>query len=74
MDLIENWGKIRMHFSKSFASSLHVSIASVDTNNNPTVTPIGSLFLNKDQTGFYFEKFPSNLPKHAEENRNICAI
>ena len=57
MNLIPDWKIIRMHFNKSFKSSFYVSIASVDINNNPTVTPIGSLFLNDNQTGFYFEKF-----------------
>ncbi len=74
MDIIENWDKIRIHFSKSFNSSLHASIASVDSDNNPTTTPIGSLFLNKDQTGFYFEKFPAKLPDHAKLNQKICVL
>ncbi|WP_438711371.1 hypothetical protein ACSTS3_00470 [Aquimarina muelleri] len=74
MDLHANWNKIRQHFNRSFKSNFHVSIASVDVNNNPTVTPIGSLFLNNDQTGFYFEKFPSKLPEHARINKNICVL
>ncbi len=74
MDLISEWDKIRIHFNKSFRSNFYVSVASVDSENNPTVTPIGSLFLNEDQTGFYFEKFPSKLPKHATNNRNICLL
>jgi len=74
MDLLENWSAIRKHFSQSFGSSLHVSIASVDADNTPTVTPVGSLFLNKDQTGFYFEKFIATLPKHAGHNNAICIL
>ncbi len=74
MDIQKSWKQIRIHFSKSFKSSLHVSIASVDAENNPTVTPIGTLFLNDDQTGFYFEKFPSKLPEHAKRNNNICIL
>lgn len=74
MDLISNWQQIRQHFSRCFRSNFHVSIASVDNNNLPTVTPIGSLFLNSDQTGFYFEKYPSKLPEHAEHNKNICVL
>ncbi len=74
MNLITDWKKIRVHFNKSFRSNLYVSIASVDTNNNPTVTPIGSLFLNDNQTGFYFEKFPSKLPVHSINNKNICVL
>jgi hypothetical protein len=74
MNLISDWNNIRMHFNKSFRTNFHVSIASVDSDNNPTVTPIGSLFLNDNQTGFYFEKFPAKLPKHALTNNNICVL
>lgn len=74
MDIKTNWEKIRLHFNKSFRSNFHVSIASVDSENNPTVTPIGSLFLRKNQTGFYFEKFPSKLPTHAKTNRRVCVL
>lgn len=74
MNIITDWKKIRAHFNKSFKSSLHVSIASVDKNNSPTVTPIGTLFLNDDQTGYYFEKFPSKLPVHAKNNKKICVL
>lgn len=74
MELVTDWKLIRKHFNRSFSQNLHVSIASVSQDNNPTVTPIGTLFLNHDQTGFYFEKYPSKLPKHAEKNPNICAL
>lgn len=74
MDLKTDWSTIRKHFNKSFSQNLFISIASVDTNNNPTVTPIGSLFLNDNQTGFYFEKYPTKLPEHAKTNKNICAL
>ena len=74
MDVRTNWNAIRKHFNNSFRSNFHVSIASVDHESHPTVTPIGSLFINDDQTGFYFEKYPQKLPKHAEENSNICVL
>lgn len=74
MDIKTDWANIRKHFNKSFKSNFHVSIASVDSDNNPTVTPIGSLFLNDNQSGFYFEKYPSKLPIHAKMNPNICAL
>ena len=74
MDLKTDWRKIRSHFNKSFSSNFYVSIASVDSENNPTVTPIGSLFLNDDQTGFYFEKFPSKLPEYVKSNPKVCLL
>ena len=74
INLEENWQKIRTHFSKSLGSSMHVSIASVNEDNEPTVTPIGSLFLNKNQTGFYFEKFATKLNSNSKTNKNICVL
>jgi hypothetical protein len=74
MEIVDNWERIRSHFSKSFGSSLHVSIASVDEDHQPTATPIGSLFLNTDQTGFYFEKYPTKLPGLSPANRKVCVL
>ncbi len=74
MNIKKDWDLIQNHFRKSFRSSFHVSIASVDKKGYPTVTPIGSLFLNDDQTGFYFEKFPAKLPEHAQNNPNVCLL
>lgn len=69
-----NWGSIRKHFNKTYKTSLSVSIASVNKDNKPTVTPIGTFFLNKDQTGFYFEKFPKKIPDNVKTNKNICVL
>ncbi|MFK8059104.1 MAG: pyridoxamine 5'-phosphate oxidase family protein [Polaribacter sp.] len=74
INLKENWQKIRIHFSKSFGANMHVSIASVNEDNQPTVTPIGSLFLNNDQTGFYFEKFAIKLNVNSKVNKSICVL
>jgi len=74
MDIITSWADIRKHFNKSFRTNFHVSVASVDRENNPTVTPIGSLFLNHNQTGFYFEKYPTKLPRNVLSNKNICVL
>ena len=74
INLEENWQKIRTHFSKSFGANMHVSIASVNKDNLPTVTPIGSLFLNDNQTGFYFEKFATKLNTNSKTNKNICVL
>ena len=74
IDIFKNWKKINTHFRTSFGSSLHVSIGSVDAENHPTVTPIGTLFLNKNQTGFYFEKFTTQLPRNSKTNKNVCVL
>ena len=74
MDIKNDWNKIRAHFKRCFRSNFYVSIASVAHDNKPTVTPIGSLFLNDDQNGFYFEKYPSKLPTYAKTNKHICVL
>ena len=74
MDIQTNWIEIRKHFNKCFRANFHVSLASVDKEGNPTVTPIGSLFLNSNQTGFYFEKFPTKLPENSKDHKNICIL
>lgn len=74
MDIQNDWPKIRKHFNLCFRSNFYVSLASVDADNIPTVTPIGSLFLNANQAGFYFEKFPSKLPEHARSNPKVCLL
>lgn len=74
VNLEENWQKIRTHFSKSFGANMYVSIASVNEDNKPTITPIGSLFLNENLTGFYFEKFATKLNVNSKVNKSICVL
>ena len=74
MDLIENWSKIRTHFRASLRGNLHVAISSVCEDGTPTVSPVGSLFLNDNQTGFYFEKYVTKLPQNASDRAQICVL
>ena len=74
MEIKSNWKRIKKHFNRSFSSNFHVSIASVGKDNQPTVTPIGSLFLNNNRTGFYFEKYPDKLPYNAQNNPKVCIL
>ena len=74
MDIKSDWLVIRKHFSRCFRTNFHVAIASMDKENNPTVTPIGSFFLDNNESGFYFEKFPTKLPENSKINKNICVL
>ena len=74
MNIKDDWDNIKLHFNKYYKSNLHVSVASVNQENIPTVTPIGSMFLNKNLTGFYFEKYISKIPEHSKLNKNICVL
>lgn len=71
----ENWQTIRQNFRHGFATNLHVSIATVDAEGQPNVTPIGSFFLNRDDfSGFYFEIFSQNIPRNAVTNPKVCIM
>ncbi len=74
LNITSDWQKIRKHFSTCIGRNMHIVIASVNNDNVPTATPIGSLFLNDNQTGFYFEKFAAKLSKSATGNKNICLL
>ena len=71
----ENWQTIRSNFRHGFATNLHVAVATVDAEEQPHVTPIGSFFLNRDKfSGFYFEIFTRNIPKNAVPNPKVCIM
>ncbi len=70
----KDWEIIRNLFRASVISSYHYAIASVNEDGSPHVTPIGSLFLGENRTGFYFEKFPKKLPSNLKHNQQVCVL
>ncbi|NQV29300.1 MAG: pyridoxamine 5'-phosphate oxidase family protein [Candidatus Marinimicrobia bacterium] len=74
LDITTRWPDIRKHFKLSFSTNFHVSIASNNAQGLPVNTPIGSLFLNRDYSGFYFEKYPSTLPENVDVHPEICVL
>jgi hypothetical protein len=74
MDLNQNWNEVKGLFRESFRSSFHYAIATVNENGEPHVTPIGSLVLGEPGVGFYFEKFPKQLPRNLGNNNQVCVL
>ncbi len=74
MSLMENWSAIKQLFKRSFRSSLHYSIATVNEKGEPHITPIGSLILGKPGQGIYFEEFPHQLPRNLKVNQRVCVL
>ncbi|MBW2564118.1 MAG: pyridoxamine 5'-phosphate oxidase family protein [Deltaproteobacteria bacterium] len=74
MDVTENWEDVKELFKKSFKSSFHYAIATVNEDGGPHVTPIGSLILGKLGYGFYFEEFPRQLPNNFKINKQVCVL
>ncbi len=74
MEIEADWQAIKKLFRHSFTSSFHYAISSVTEDGEPHVTPIGSLILGAPGYGFYFEEFPSQLPRNLEANQQVCVL
>jgi hypothetical protein len=74
MEIETHWHVVKKIFKNSFASSFHFSIASVDQNHKPHVTPIGSLILGKPGHAIYFEEFTNQLKINIQANNHICVL
>lgn len=71
MNLDDDWLEIRRIFARSF----YASIATVDGDGLPHVTPIGSLILHREPgRGFWFERFTTRLPRHLDRRAHLCAM
>ena len=68
------WSEVRVHFRKCQAQNLQQAIATVDELGLPQITPIGTVFLNDDQTGFYFEMYTKTLPDCAETTKRMAIL
>lgn len=56
-------------------SSLHCSIASVNPDGTPHVTPIGSLLLAPEPgRGIYFDMFNARLSRNVNANPDVCVL
>ncbi len=70
-----NWETVKKNFIACQKSSMGVvQIASVDEEGIPNMTPIGSLFLKKERTAFFCNRFPENLNQNLKNNDRICVI
>lgn len=74
MELAKHWKTVQQLVQQATQSAFHLALSTVDKDNNPWVTPIGSLLLRDDYTGYYFEKFPKNLSKNLELNKRVAVL
>ena len=74
MEINTHWHIVNKIFKKAFSSSFHYSIASVDENGKPHVTPIGSLILGAPGKAIYFEEFTSKLPNNIKTNKFVSVL
>lgn len=51
-----------------------LAIASVDADSGPTITPVGTVFLRDDCTGFYFDQYTERLAENLGRNPRVCVM
>ena len=69
---LSKWNLVKNVFSKAQKANMHVNIASVSIEGIPNITPIGTVFLNDDGTGFLFDSFSHQLAENLKQNKNVC--
>jgi predicted pyridoxine 5'-phosphate oxidase superfamily flavin-nucleotide-binding protein len=74
MEIGKHWKTIRMAFQESRGTSTYYAVATVNADGSPHVTPIASLFLREDKTGFYFDEFPVNMSRNLERDPRVCIL
>jgi hypothetical protein len=68
----EHWLEIQRVVAQGQSSSIYCSVASINPDGTPNVSPIGTVFLRENMTGFYFDPYTSALSRNLDINPNIC--
>lgn len=74
MNLKENWSKVKRVLEQGQASSIYCSIATVSPDGSPHITPVGTVFLRDDCSGYFFDHYAQALGQNIDHNSNICVM
>jgi len=70
----KHWQQICDVVARGQASTIYCSIASIGPDGVPNVTPIGTVFLRDNCTGYYFDHYTSALAENLDANPNLCLM
>ncbi len=65
------WQEVRKEWRKCLPIA---SVATVSEDGIPHLAPVGSLLLNDDMTGFFFQIFLNQSGQNLENNASLCAM
>lgn len=74
MKIENHWDTIRQIVQEAFKTSQHYAFATANEDGTPHITPIGSLILRGNKTGFFFEEFPDKMRKNFKNNKRVCVL
>ena len=69
----KNWSAIRNVVRHSQNAAMHCSIATICPSGFPTITPIGTLFLNDEiGHGFFFDTYSESINENLKRSSKAC--
>ena len=68
----QEWQHIGKVMNDAQKAAMYCSIATVDAQLQPTITPIGTLFLRENQSGFFFDTYTESLQQNLPQNSKAC--
>jgi len=69
-----NWELAKKIYIRSVRSTMYCSVATIGTDGEPHISPIGSLFLTEPGKGYYFEEYLPVMRKNLEKDGRICVM
>ncbi len=70
MDIEKHWPEIR----SVFASSKMCTVATVSPEGVPNIAPVGSVHLNEDLTGLFFDLYTVRTSENIEAGSKVCIM
>jgi hypothetical protein len=70
----KHWESIIDIVGRAKKSGLHCAIASTDADGSPHITPVGTVFLREDRTGYYFDQYTSALARNVDRDPRVCVM
>lgn len=74
MTFKDDWLKIKTTLEQGQASTLYCSIATVNEDGTPHITPVGTVFLRDNHSGYFFDHYAESLGKNIDRNPNVCIM
>ena len=74
MNIKDDWKKVRSVLEQGQASTVYCSIATINPDGTPHITPVGTVFLRDDQSGYFFDHYAEALGKNIDQNPNVCIM
>ena len=71
---VDKWNLIRPIFDNAFKSCMHFSMATVNEDGSPHITPIGSLILRDDSSGYFFDEYCTRTRENIARNPRVCFL